>query len=104
MAQRDQPSRLLRRIDSVVRARPVRSTESDSAADMDSRSPSRDEAGVAHLHRRVPRAPRAWEAFREPTPMALNKLRHGDTTPLPFLAAAVTRFLQEYPWTSDGLS
>lgn len=23
---------------------------------------------------------------------------------MPYLAAAVTRFLQEYPWTTDGLS
>ena len=26
------------------------------------------------------------------------------TSALPYLAPAVTRFLQEYPWTSDGLS
>ena len=49
-------------------------------------------------------ARRAWQAFREPTPEALDDLRQGDTSPLPFLAAAITRFLQEYPWTSDGLS
>lgn len=49
-------------------------------------------------------ARRAWQAFREPTPMPLEELRHGDTAPLPFLTAAVTRFLQEYPWTADGLS
>src|SRR5262249_12023070 len=49
-------------------------------------------------------AQRAWDAFREPTPHALDALRIEDTTPLPFLAAALTRFLQEYPWTSDGLS
>ena len=28
----------------------------------------------------------------------------GDTSALPFLAAAIARFLQEYPWTGDGLS
>jgi hypothetical protein len=49
-------------------------------------------------------ARRAWQAFREPTPEALDELRHGDTSPLPYLAAAITRFLQEYPWTTDGLS
>jgi hypothetical protein len=49
-------------------------------------------------------ARRAWQAFREPTPEALEKLRHGDTSALPYLAAAMTRFLQEYPWTGDGLS
>lgn len=49
-------------------------------------------------------ARRAWQAFREPTPEALDELRRGDTSPLPYLAAAITRFLQEYPWTTDGLS
>jgi hypothetical protein len=49
-------------------------------------------------------AQRAWQAFREPTPTALEELRHDDTSPLPYLAAAITRFLQEYPWTADGLS
>jgi hypothetical protein len=49
-------------------------------------------------------AQRAWRAFREPTPEPLDRLRHSDTASLPFLAAALTRFLQEYPWTSDGLS
>jgi hypothetical protein len=46
----------------------------------------------------------AWQAFREATPEALDDLRQTDTSPLPYLAAAVERFLQEYPWTSDGLS
>jgi RNA polymerase sigma factor (sigma-70 family) len=46
----------------------------------------------------------AWQAFREPTPEALDNLRQGDTSALPYLAAAVARFLQEYPWTTDGLS
>ena len=47
----------------------------------------------------------AWQAFREPTPEALDNLRQQrDTTALPFLTAAVARFLQEYPWTTDGLS
>ena len=49
-------------------------------------------------------AAEAWRAFREPTPEALDSLRHGDTTALPFLAAATVRFLQEFPWTIDGLS
>ncbi|RPH56762.1 MAG: hypothetical protein EHM89_14945 [Acidobacteria bacterium] len=49
-------------------------------------------------------AERAWQAFRAPTPETLDTLRHGDTAALPFLAAAVSRFLQEYPWTNDGLS
>ena len=49
-------------------------------------------------------AERAWQAFRAPTPEALAQLRHEDTSALPYLAAALTRFLQEYPWTRDGLS
>lgn len=49
-------------------------------------------------------AARAWQAFRESTPEALDQIRRTDTSALPYLAAAFTRFLQEYPWTSDGLS
>ena len=49
-------------------------------------------------------AERAWRAFREPTPEALGKLRHADTAALRYLAAAIARFLQEFPWTGDGLS
>src|SRR4051812_44601178 len=50
------------------------------------------------------RAGAAWLAFREPTPEALNALQHEDTAALPYLGPAITRFLQEYPWTGDGLS
>jgi hypothetical protein len=46
----------------------------------------------------------AWDAFRSATPEALDGLRRGDTSALPFLAPALERFLQEYPWTNDGLS
>jgi hypothetical protein len=49
-------------------------------------------------------AERAWEAFRKPTPEALDGLRHADTAAMPYLSAAITRFLQEFPWTADGLS
>jgi hypothetical protein len=49
-------------------------------------------------------ARRAWQAFREPTPRALDELRQDDVSVLPYLAPAITRFLQEYPWTTDGLS
>lgn len=49
-------------------------------------------------------AERAWRAFREPNPEALEALRRTDTSALPYLAAAIGRFLQEYPWTRDGLS
>jgi hypothetical protein len=49
-------------------------------------------------------ARRAWQAFRAPTPEALDALRHEDTSPLPYLAPAIDRFLQEYPSTRNGLS
>ena len=49
-------------------------------------------------------AERAWRAFRASTPEALDQLCREDTSALPYLAAAITRFLQEYPWTTDGLS
>jgi hypothetical protein len=46
----------------------------------------------------------AWNAFREATPEALDDVTRSDTSALPYLAAALVRFLQEYPWTTDGLS
>jgi hypothetical protein len=49
-------------------------------------------------------ARRAWQAFREPTPETLDELRQRESSALPYLAQAITRFLQEYPWTRDGLS
>jgi hypothetical protein len=49
-------------------------------------------------------AERAWLNFREPAPEALDELRRSDVGALPFLATALERFLQEYPWTKDGLS
>jgi hypothetical protein len=49
-------------------------------------------------------AEHAWQAFRSPTPEALDSVRREDTSAMPYLAPAVSRFLQEYPWTRDGLS
>jgi hypothetical protein len=49
-------------------------------------------------------AARAWTAFREPSPQPLDDLRRNDRGALPFLAAALERLLQEFPWTLDGLS
>jgi hypothetical protein len=49
-------------------------------------------------------ARQAWEAFRAPTPEALEMLLAADLTPLPFLGAALRRLLEELPWTRDGLS
>ena len=55
-------------------------------------------------HAQYAMAARAWDAFRAPAPEALDELRREDTSALPFLGAAITRLLQEYPWTRDGLS
>ena len=49
-------------------------------------------------------ADRAWRAFREPTPEPLDRLRESDSSALPYLAPAITAFLREFPWTTDGLS
>ena len=49
-------------------------------------------------------AERAWGAFREATPQALDDFTRSDTAALPYLASALVRLLQEYPWTTDGLS
>jgi len=62
--------------------------------------PTRRRVSEAEYHL----AARAWAAFREPTPEALDDLRRMDTKALPYLAPALERFLQEYPWTRDGLS
>jgi hypothetical protein len=46
----------------------------------------------------------AWAAFRSPSPVAIEGLLETDTSPMPFLARALARLLEEYPWTTDGLS
>lgn len=46
----------------------------------------------------------AWQAFRSAGPEALPEIARQTSPALPFLAAALKRFLEEYPWTSDGLS
>lgn len=55
-------------------------------------------------HAQYALAARAWDAFRADSPEALDQLRRGDTSDLPFLGAAITRFLEDYPWTRDGLA
>ena len=49
-------------------------------------------------------AQRAWDAFRASTPEPLEGLRRENTRALPYLAPSIARFLEEYPWTIDGLS
>lgn len=45
----------------------------------------------------------AWHAFTSPNPTGLERLPERDMLPLPFLADALRRHLQEFPWTRDGL-
>jgi hypothetical protein len=49
-------------------------------------------------------ARRGWDAFRAPDPTALDAFRHSGTSAMPFLTPALTRFLEDYPWTGDGLT
>jgi DNA-binding transcriptional LysR family regulator len=46
----------------------------------------------------------AWQAFGAGDPAGLLQTARQQSPALPFLAAALQRFLEEYPWTSDGLS
>ena len=47
---------------------------------------------------------RAWAAFGAADPSALSRLIGEDTAALPYLAAALTRHLEEFPGVSGGLS
>ena len=53
------------------------------------------------VRRHFQEAQAAWAAFRSPDPQELESLR---ITSLPFLGAAIRRHLEEFPWTTDGLS
>jgi hypothetical protein len=53
------------------------------------------------VRRHFQEAQAAWAAFRSPDPQQLENLR---ATSLPFLAGAIRRHLEEFPWTTDGLS
>jgi Domain of unknown function (DUF1835) len=46
----------------------------------------------------------AWRAFRASDPATLLEFTRQSHPEMPFLAAALSRFLEEYPWTTDGLS
>jgi len=45
----------------------------------------------------------AWQAFRSPDPMDIERLLRRDTSALPFLAAAMGRHLQQFPSVENGL-
>jgi hypothetical protein len=46
----------------------------------------------------------AWQAFRASDPQALLGFMRPVHPDMPFLAPAILRFFEEYPWTTDGLS
>src|SRR5262245_14932909 len=62
------------------------------------------ESRAAVSDERYALAARAWTAFRSASPEALELLRQTDMAAMPFLGPALKRFLEEYPWTIDGLS
>lgn len=53
------------------------------------------------LRRHLADAQAAWRAFRSPDPFAIEAVK---APSLPFLGAALRRHLEEFPWTTDGLS
>lgn len=54
-------------------------------------------------HEQLDLGRRAWEAFTSARPSRLEELVADELAPLPFLRAALHRFLEEYPATDDGL-
>lgn len=56
---------------------------------------------VTETHLRLAKA--GWAAFRAPDPCAIEDFLVGDLTPLPFLKAALTRHLQEFPSVAEGV-
>lgn len=69
----------------------------------------RDIASLLPARRTVTRAQygianAAWLAFRASIPTHLEDFLRGDTSALPYLAPALRRHLQEFPWTLDGLT
>jgi hypothetical protein len=61
---------------------------------------TREDVTPAQLHL----AQQVWTGFRDSTPAGLVALLDEDTGALPFMKAAIKRFLEEYPWASDGLA
>ena len=47
---------------------------------------------------------RAWDAFRAEDPRGLETIMGGDTSALPYLAGALQRHFEDYPWEPDGLA
>jgi hypothetical protein len=55
-----------------------------------------------HAQRSI--ATETWRAFRAEDPTDLAAISQQKFDEMPFLTAALARFLEEYPWTIDGLS
>jgi hypothetical protein len=53
------------------------------------------------MRRHFQEAQAAWAAFRSPDPRGIDPEK---PKALPFLGAALRRHLEEFPWTTDGLS
>ena len=49
-------------------------------------------------------AQKAWNAFTSPDPTLIEGVLETDTSPLPFVANAFRRHLEEFPWMDGGLS
>ena len=49
-------------------------------------------------------AQEAWQAFTSPDPIEIQRFIAGDTSALPFLAAALRRHLEQFPSVGNGLS
>src|SRR5262249_28699638 len=71
-----------------------------SAGQLSELLPSRQAVTAAQLAL----AQQAWQAFCAPDPRALSELLARELPVLPFLESALTRHLQEYPSTRNGLS
>jgi DNA-binding transcriptional MerR regulator len=71
-----------------------------SASELETLWPSRHLAEPAALET----AAAAWAAFQSPEPKALAEWATKETTPLPFLAPALQRLLEELPAPTTGLS
>ena len=52
----------------------------------------------------LPKPTRRTSGYRVYTPESVDRLRAEDLSRLPYLADALTRLLQELPWSTDGLS
>lgn len=57
---------------------------------------------VTRAHLSAARA--AWEAFRAPDPRGMEAIPGAELAPLPHLASALRRHLQQFPSARDGLS